>query len=50
MIIQRHLWDARLACAHAFLGLSVWAEIRGLRLRAYQFANDANEIFAEVYR
>lgn len=50
MILQRDLWDARLWVAKAYLGLSLWAELRGLRLRAYQFARDANEVFREVAR
>jgi len=47
---QGDLFDARLMLAQFTLGLSLWAEICGHRLRAFQLAQDANGCWSAVHR
>jgi hypothetical protein len=47
---QGDLLDARLMLAHFTLGMHLWAEIRGQRLRAFQLEQDANGCWCAVHR
>ena len=49
MIVQWDAFDARRALACNLLGMSLWAELRGWRLRAFQHAADANFVWCAIH-